>query len=301
MKEQKKPQIKNLHPRNLHIHGYDFELLTKKEPFLEKYVIETPYGRTSIDFADPKAVKTLNKALLKTYYKIEYWDIADTNLCPPIPSRADYIHHIADEMIENGEIPTGTKVKVLDIGTGANLIYPILGVSEYDWTFVGSECDKQAFKNANKLIERNKILNKNVTMRFQENKRFIFKNIIQENEYFDFVICNPPFFKSKEEALAKTVQKLTNLGKEVTEKPVMNFSGQNNELWYDGGEKAFITSMIYESKHFRRQSVWFSTLVSQKENVKPLLKLLQKVEVKESKVIDMNQGNKVSRILLWKF
>ena len=55
-----------------------------------------PFNDLSIDFFNPKAVKMLNKALLKQYYNIDNWNIPADNLCPPIPGRADYIHHIAD-------------------------------------------------------------------------------------------------------------------------------------------------------------------------------------------------------------
>lgn len=115
------------------------------------------------------------------------------------------------------------------------------------------------------------------------------------------VICNPPFFKSKEEVLAKTTQKLKNLGKQIEGKPVQNFSGQSNELWCEGGEKAFITNYIYESKHFKSQAIWFTTLVSNKEHLKPLQNLLKKAEAKEVRIINMEQGNKISRILAWKY
>lgn len=302
MKDSIKPK-KKLHERNKHQHLYDFDKLKLVVPELEAFISKNPSGVDTIDFALPEAVVLLNKAILMKDYKITYWEMPKTNLCPPIPGRADYIHYVADLLAEGntGRVPKGKGVKVLDLGIGANVIYPIIGVAEYGWEFVGSEVDVVSIKTARHIVENNPHLKHQVTIRQQMSKRNILKNIIQEKEYFDLVICNPPFFSSRAEVLAKTTQKLRNLGKEVIGKPVQNFSGQNNELWCEGGEKAFITNYIYESKHFKSQAVWFTTLVSNKEHLKPLQSLLKKSEVKEVRVINMEQGNKISRILAWRY
>ncbi len=293
---------KGFHPRNKHKFGYDFKKLILSNPALKDFVAINKFGNESIDFSNPKAVKALNQALLKTYYNIEYWDIPEGFLCPPIPGRAEYIHHIADVLSEiYEEIPTGKKIKILDIGTGSNLIYPIIGVEAYGWQFVGSEVDSQSIKWADKIVKSNPSLKDLVELRIQSSKRNIFKNIIKEGEYFDMTLCNPPFHSSKEEATKGTIRKVKNLKNEITSKPTLNFGGVNNELWCEGGELAFITNMIYESVHFKIQSLWFSTLVSKKENLKPIYKLLKKVGTVEVKTIDLAQGNKISRLVFWSF
>nr|WP_317631853.1 23S rRNA (adenine(1618)-N(6))-methyltransferase RlmF [uncultured Flavobacterium sp.] len=296
------PIKKTLHPRNIHNQGYDLDNLSKVLHELNEYIIPSKTGEKTITFANPDAVRALNKALLIADYKLEFWTIAKTNLCPPIPGRADYIHTIADILAEKlEEIPTGKKVKVLDIGTGASLIYPIIGVSTYNWEFVCSEVDKASVNNAKLIIERNKKLRNNVTIRLQENKRNILKGIILPGEYYDFVMCNPPFFKSKQEAELQNQKKNRNLGIKSEGKVTPNFSGQNNELWCDGGERAFITNMIYESKHFKNQSLWFSSLVSDKNNLKTFEMHLKKVGAQETRIVEMQQGNKISRLLIWKY
>lgn len=294
---------KKLHERNKHQQFYNFDVLKRLVPELGEYIIKNPMGIDTIDFAIPEAVVLLNKAILMQDYKIRFWEIPKSNLCPPIPGRADYIHYIADLLSEenNGEIPIGNRVKVLDLGIGANAIYPIIGVAEYGWSFIGSDINMQSLKTAANIIDNNDHLKNNVTLRQQISNRNILKNIIGENECFNVVICNPPFFKSEEETLSKTVQKLKNLGKMTTDKPVQNFSGQHSELWCDGGEKSFITNYIYESVHFKTQVLWFTSLVSNKEHLKPLQTLLKKVKAKDVKVIKMEQGNKISRILAWRY
>ena len=58
----------------------------------------------------------LNRALLKADYGIDFWDIPPNYLCPPIPGRVDYIHHLADLLARsnNNEIPRGPQIKALD-------------------------------------------------------------------------------------------------------------------------------------------------------------------------------------------
>ena len=120
----------NLHPRNPHRGRYDFDLLTSTSATLEQYVRVNEYGDASIDFANPKAVKALNQALLKQFYGISVWDIPNQYLCPPIPGRADYLHYLADLLHETNDAHALKKVRVLDIGAGANMIDPLIGSQE---------------------------------------------------------------------------------------------------------------------------------------------------------------------------
>ena len=284
------PEKKGFHSRNKHRFGYDFTELINSNSSLKQFVSVNKYGNESIDFSNPEAIKTLNTSLLKSNYNIEYWDIPDGFLCPPIPGRAEYIHHVADVLSDvYGEIPTGKKIKILDVGVGANCIYPIIGTAEYGWHFVGSEIDKQAIKCADKTVKSNIGLQDLVELRMQPSKRNVFKNIINVGEIFDMTICNPPFHSSKQEATKGTLRKLKNLNNDNTQKPALNFGGVNNELWCEGGELAFITNMIYESVHFKSQSLWFSTLVSKKENLKQVYKLLKKVGVIDLKLLNYHK------------
>src|SRR5688572_4178139 len=101
------------HPRNRHGERYDFVRLVRSCPGLESFVVKHPCGGDTIDFSDPIAVKILNRALLKTQYGVEHWDIPPGYLCPPIPSRADYVHHVAD-LLSDGNldaIPRGRAVR----------------------------------------------------------------------------------------------------------------------------------------------------------------------------------------------
>lgn len=293
----------SLHPRNLHRSRYDFELLTKEFPELKKYIGVNEHGVETIDFSEPKAVKALNNALLITYYGIKNWGIPDNYLCPPIPGRADYIHTVADILAScnNGKIPEGSSVFGLDVGVGANCIYPILGNAIYGWSFVGSEIDEKAIENCTKIIESNPKLIETISLQQQVEPYFIFKNIIAPDDRFDFVLCNPPFHTSQEEATRGTIRKIKNLENKKTTQPVLNFGGQNAELWCEGGEFRFISQMIYESAKYPMQCLWFTTLVAKQSHLKSLYRILNEVNVVSVKTINMAQGQKTSRVLAWTF
>ncbi len=292
-----------MHPRNRHRARYDFPQLIQSCPGLKPFVHRNKYGDESVNFFDPAAVRMLNKALLRHYYGMDDWDIPDGYLCPPVPGRADHLHYLADLLAEknHGKIPVGPGVKCLDIGVGANCIYPIIGRSEYAWSFVGSEIDVTALASAEKMIERNAGLTGQVEVRRQSNPANIFEGIIQPGEYFHLTICNPPFHSSAAEAQAGTIRKLKNLKGKKISKPTLNFGGQNQELWCVGGEVEFVKNMVQESRKFAQSCGWFSTLISKEANLKEVYKNLKKVAATELKTIQMGQGNKKSRMVAWRF
>lgn len=288
---------KNHHPNSRHNQPYDFKKLVAVVPELKPLLVKNPAGQTTILFHDAHAVRLLNKALLLSEYAITYWDIPAGQLCPPIPGRADYVHYLADLIAADG----ATKDKnILDVGVGCSLIYPILGAAIYGWSFVGSDVADEALTNARKIVEQNALLRSRVTLRLQRDQSLVLKNIIQTTDYFDAVMCNPPFFKSKEEANAQSSRKLVNLGLQ-NRKGQRNFGGRSNELWYPGGELRFVSTMIKESTLFKEQVGWFTSLISNKDNLYPLQKLLKKNAAKKIEVVKMQQGNKQSRFLAWKF
>lgn len=306
MQEKKRvhPQIKaKLHPRNKHRQRYDFEQLIQHCPELSPYVHLNKYEDTTIDFSDAEAVKMLNKALLKQFYNIDYWSIPQNYLCPPIPGRADYIHHIADVLAKknDGQVPTGTGIRCLDIGVGANCVYPIIGNTEYGWSFVGTDIDAVAIKNAQQIIDANSDMEKSVTLRLQSNPKDIFKGLIQVNEHFDLSICNPPFHASAEEARDGALRKLSSLQRKDVKKATLNFGGVAAELWCNGGEQAFIKEMILQSKTVGTSCYWFSTIISKKENLQGAYKALKELQAVEILTVPMGQGTKISRFVAWTF
>jgi 23S rRNA (adenine1618-N6)-methyltransferase len=281
-----------MHPKNRHQGRYNLENLSLKSPQLKSYLVDGPHGMT-VDFSRPEGVKALNKAILESDYGMTDWDLPQDFLCPPVPGRADYIHHLADL-----PGPDQNAARVLDIGVGANAIYPIIGIHEYNWTFVGSDIEPRALAAAQKLIDSNSLLKGKLELRLQTDSSQIFKGIISQGEKFDLSLCNPPFHSSAEEALAGTNRKLKNLGRGANGS--LNFGGQSQELWTTGGEKRFIRSMIFESVEFKDQVRWFSSLVSKGEYLQEFERIAEKQGARFL-IVPMEQGQKRARLIAWTF
>ena len=289
-----------LHPRNRHRGRYDFPALIAACPDLRAFVAVNPYGDESIDFANPAAVKTLNRALLIAFYGVQAWDIPAGYLCPPIPGRADYIHSLADLLLDShrGRVPD--VVRVLDIGCGANCVYPLLAAAEYGWQCVASELDEVALNNARQIAAANPQLN--IELRQQKIPSAMFLGIVQDGEFFDLTLCNPPFHGSLAEASAGSQRKWKNLGKAPrAATPLLNFGGQGGELWCEGGEEAFIQRMISESRQISQRCLWFTSLVSKASSLPLLYRTLEKAGALDVRTIEMSQGQKQSRFLAWTF
>lgn len=292
-----------LHSRNKNHMRYDLKAMAISNPELSNFIKSNKYGSDSIDFSDPDAVKVLNKSILIHYYGIKYWEFPHENLCPPIPGRAEYIHHVADLLSESNDnkILLGNNIKCLDIGTGASCIYPIIGTTEYKWSFIATDIDLNSIKSAQNIISSNPSLKDKIVCRVQKNPKFVFQGIIRKEEKFEISICNPPFHSSAAEALKSSKRKVKNLTGQKVSIPKLNFSGLNNELVYQGGEYKFIRNMVSESKVYRKNCLWFSSLVSKESNLKKVYKCIQNNNALDIRTINIRTGNKISRIVAWTY
>ena len=289
------------HPRSRHREGYDFAALIACTPALKAFIRKSPAGTDTIDFGNPAAVKTLNQALLHHHYGIANWDIPPDYLCPPIPGRADYIHHAADLLAAGHAIPTGPEVRVLDIGTGANAIYPLIGVAEYGWSFVATDIDADALRSARAILAGNPQIAHLIDMRLQWSRHQCLADVIKPQETFHLTLCNPPFFRSMKEATESTQRKVSNLTGKRSAPAVRHCAGKEGELCCPGGELGFITRLIEESARRPTLSQWFTSLVSKSEHLPALQHTLRHEGARQVRVLDMAQGQKKSRALAWSF
>lgn len=293
----------NLHIRNLHRSGYDFIALAERSPGLKQYVKPNKYNNWSVDFSDNQAVREFSRALLSQYYGINWWNFPDTYLCPPIPGRADHLHYLADllQRTNQGQVPAGEKISVLDIGTGSSCIYPLLGHAIYNWSFIAADIDPVSIEAARKILMNNSSHSGAVECRLQTDPGLVFTGILKPGELVDLVMCNPPFHDSIDKARRSTVKKWKILGTEKAQASALTFAGQPDELMCAGGEVAFVSRMITESLLFSKSCCWFSSLVSHKTSLPPLYDALNKSGAAQYETIEMSQGNKNSRIIAWTF
>lgn len=295
----------SLHPRNRHQGRYDFDALLAQSPWLARFIVITPRGERSIDFAQAAAVRALNAALLRLHYGVLDWQLPDGYLCPPVPGRADYVHCVADLLAGDldGVLPRGAGVRMLDVGVGANLIYPLIAHAEYGWTCVGSDIDHQALQLAQATLSRNPAFAAAISLRHQTQRSHVFKGVIADGERFAVSLCNPPFHGSAAEAAAGSERKWRNLGRGASrgERPALNFGGQSNELWCAGGEAGFLRRMIEESARLPEAVCWFTSLVAKSAHLPALRQQLKAASATAVREIAMAQGSKQSRLLAWSF
>lgn len=329
------PPKRTTHPRNAFQGSYNMERLCSVYPPLSQYIVETT-KRPTITFANPRAVRALNTALLLADYNVRSWELPEETLTPPVPGRADYIHTLADVLASSSSaknrIPT-TNVVGVDIGTGASLIYPLIGTAAYPgWSFIGTDVDRDSLQAAQRILDANH-RETTISLRHQPNPRRMLQGILARSttstEVVDFVMCNPPFYTSQKAFQRESERKVRNLarnqrrrrrGTRVPTAPqpppsssnnTLNHStatgssncrGVANELWYPGGEVAFVGRLITESASlFADQCLWCSSLVSRRDHVPLLQAQLRRHDARDVRVIDVGQGNKSAVLLFWSF
>lgn len=176
---------------------------------------------------------------------------------------------------------------------------------------LASDIDPVSIQQASLIVQSNSKLQGHIECRLQKNSQHIFNGIIGANERYTVTTCNPPFHASLADAQQGTQRKLTNLQANQRKKgrlatptlshPRLNFGGQKAELWCPGGEAAFIGKMAVESQQFAQQVLWFTTLISKGDNVRGMKKQLEKLGAQSIQVVEMAQGQKISRFVAWSF
>ncbi|GKA60873.1 methyltransferase-like protein 16 isoform X1 [Tanacetum coccineum] len=250
------------------------------------------------------------------------WWIPDGQLCPTVPNRSNYIHWIED-LLSSDIIPNSNgdknSIKGLDIGTGANCIYPLLGASLLGWSFVGTDVTDVALEWAERnvknnpqiseLIEIRKVdyekqmidqdtnddesytnISRNTEQTCDENKSYhgapILAGVVKSGETFDFCMCNPPFFESMEESGLN---------------PNTSCGGTPAEMVCPGGEQAFISRMIQDSVQLKQSFRWYTSMVGKKSSLKSLTSKLREVGVSVVKTTEFVQGQTCRWGIAWSF
>lgn len=300
--------IGQLHPNNPYGRGYDFPVLVRTYPELARFLRPHPQGGDTIDYNDAEAVQCLNQALMCHSHGLTAWRVPSGHLCPAIPGRVDYLCHLSDLLSRDLDSEPIKGIQILDIGTGATCVYPLLAATHFGWKCVATESNADALAWARKQIDAHPRWSNVVECRHQLNPNHIFSGVAKPDEKFSASLCNPPFYLSLEDA-----QKHTRLGKETGElskdasksnspaRSQSRFGGTGHELWFDGGETGFIQRMIRESQSRPDLCVWFTTLVARQGNLPPLEKALRETSVEEWRVLPLFAGQKQSRILAWSF
>ncbi|WVO19840.1 uncharacterized protein IAS62_001130 [Cryptococcus decagattii] len=271
----------------------DFARLASRYPKFAPFVNISEDGYPSIDFQNPAALRELTKCLLKEDWNLDV-DLREDRLCPTIPNRLDYIYHMLDL---EPHLPSSSlrPLRILDVGTGATAIYPILLARlRPDSRIVATEIDEGSYHHAKATLEKNNIPSSSISIVKSPTPDPILFPLLQSKgkcEEWDFTICNPPFFASTQEMLQGVELK----DRQAHAAP----TASDNELITRGGELAFITSMIRESIDIGQRCTWYTTLVGKYSSLQPLIETLRDLKIDNYFITNIKQSRTSRWILGW--
>jgi 23S rRNA (adenine1618-N6)-methyltransferase len=269
----------------------DFLTLIKEFPELKKYILkqnEDNEGEFQFDWSNNELSLLMDKSILNYYFDIKYYDIPKGFLIPPIPSRINYINlinSIITKLIKDIDIKN---IIGIDIGTGANIIYPILGYSIYKWKFICTEINKEAYNNAKLILQKNNLEN-NINIIKQNNKDNIFISILNRENKYIFSMCNPPYYNYENEIKLEDKKRDNEY----------NF----DEIYYKNGEYGFFQRYFEESICYKNNVFLYTILIGKKINAENIYDKLSSYSdiIKIYNMQKILTGNNIRYIIYWSF
>ena len=269
----------------------DFLTLIKEFPELKKYILkqnEDNEEEFQFDWSNNELSLLMDKSILNYYFNIKYYDIPKGFLIPPIPSRINYINlinSIITKLIKDIDIKN---IIGIDIGTGANIIYPILGYSIYKWKFICTEINKEAYNNAKLILQKNNLEN-NINIIKQNNKDNIFISILNRENKYIFSMCNPPYYNYENEIKLEDKKRDNEY----------NF----DEIYYKNGEYGFFQRYFEESICYKNNVFLYTILIGKKINAENIYDKLSSYNdiIKIYNMQKILTGNNVRYIIYWSF
>ncbi|OCF38557.1 hypothetical protein I317_07667 [Kwoniella heveanensis CBS 569] len=280
----------------------DFARLASRFPDFAPFVTVSEEGYASIDFQNAAALRALTRCLLKEDWNLDV-DLREDRLCPTLPNRLDYLLHVLDMEPHLPSTSSSTPLRVLDIGTGASAIYPILlHRLRPEAHITATELDQVSYDHARCVLTSNTIPSSSVAIRKSPVAEPIFFPLLElahgqdskergETHQWDLTICNPPFFGSEEE-----MQEGQDLKEQVAHAAP---TAAHNELITPGGEVAFVSMMIEESIQLGDRCRWYTSLIGKYTSLHPLVELLRKHKIDNYMLRNIRQAKTTRWILGW--
>ncbi|KAM5539796.1 hypothetical protein V8D89_006609 [Ganoderma adspersum] len=283
-----------MHTRNPYRSPPDFQLLAEAYPPLQKHIITTTKGAT-IDFKDEKSQRRLTEAILHQDFGLKL-DLPPDRLCPPVPNRLNYIlwlEDIVEACALSRHNDVATVVRGLDIGTGASAIYPLLGCSTHsNWVFSGTEIDDTSLEYAQKNVAANRLQDR-VSVFPADPNGPIFAPLAQSDVEYDFTMCNPPFYSSREDVAQSADAK--EFG------PNAICTGGDVEMITPGGEAAFVRRMVEESLNLGHKCRWYTSMLGKMSSLASIVQTLRENKVDNYAISELVQGQTKRWVIGWSF
>ncbi|KAK2756811.1 hypothetical protein FQN54_005257 [Arachnomyces sp. PD_36] len=254
--------------RNIYESGVDFAALALQSPDFAKHIKKN----SQLDFNNPDSVRQLTKSLLSRDFGVDI-DLPDDRLCPPVPNRLNYILWLQDLIDTTSDdyqdqYDPDRRVVGLDIGTGSNID------------------DKNAELAGKNVIKNNLQSRIRVVKTTKDDDLIPLKSKIGL-ESLDFVMCNPPFYESRQELVESAAAK--------QRPPFSACTGAEVEMVTHGGEVAFVSRIIAESLRLQDAVQWYSSMFGKASSVTIIVEKLMEAGNTNWAVTEFIQGNKTRR------
>ncbi|KAH8108082.1 S-adenosyl-L-methionine dependent methyltransferase [Cristinia sonorae] len=240
--------------------------------------------------------RKLTEAILFRDFQVTV-QLPENRLCPPVPNRLNYILWLED-ILEATAIAVGTQrfITGIDIGTGASAIYPLLGCrSNENWRFVATELDAISFKYAESNIKTNALQDRISILKAEPSGPLLLPLSYSDMSPggYDFTMCNPPFYESRDEILRSAE------GKEVGPNAVC--TGADVEMITDGGEAAFVSRMVLESIQSGTRCKWYTSMLGKRSSLTQIVKSLNEHNIDNYAITEFIQGQTRRWAIAWSF
>ncbi|KAH9889026.1 hypothetical protein C8Q73DRAFT_709419 [Cubamyces lactineus] len=283
-----------MHPRNPYRTPPDFVALAEAYPSLKPHITLTRNG-ASIDFKNEVAQRLLTEAILFRDFALKV-TLPPGRLCPPVPNRLNYILWLEDVMETISlalEEPPNRTIRGLDVGTGASAIYPLLGCRTHaNWSFTATELDEVSLRCARTNVETNGLHDRIAVTPAQPDGP-ILAPLFDSDTVYDFTMCNPPFYSSREEVLQSAEAK--ELG------PNAVCTGADIEMITPGGEAAFVGRMVEESIQLLGKCRWFTSMLGKMSSLTDIVQSLRAKKVDNYAISELVQGQTRRWVIAWSF
>lgn len=276
------------HKRSLYRSGLDIAELVELYPSFAKHTAKGRKGRLTIKEWTLEAQRELTRHLMQKDFGITICLRSD-RLCPPVPQRLNYLLWVEDLLLLSKDIERPGRndhIKGIDIGTGASCIFPLIGNAAFSWRFSASEIDPVSLECAISNILCNN-LESSIRIIEGSKEKLLHPILEATTDVFQFLVCNPPFFSSHDQAASHQSRELT-----ITP----------SESSTDGGELGFVWKLFKESLEFKSRVKWFTSMIGKKTTLIALKGYLFKSErTKCIKTTTFTQGKQSRWGIAWTF
>jgi 23S rRNA (adenine1618-N6)-methyltransferase len=176
----------------------------------------------------------------------------------------------------------------IDIGIGSSCIYPLLGcVARPNWNFIGTDIDEKNYNHA-VYNATNNDLDKRIRLVKTSHEDPFFSRAMDHLKInqADFTMCNPPFFDSKQEMMS-TFDKDNG--------PSAICTGAEVEMVTNGGEAAYVSRMVDESKALGEKVQWYTSQLGKAASLPIVIDKLRALECSNWAVGVLNPHERTRR------